>query len=105
MGEAFNNIAMHGYSGSHRGNVDIEFHFDGEVLEIRLFDTGKGFDLPLESKPDLDSLPESQLGLYIMREFMDEVDYERGVPPSPNVLTLMKRLLRSGDGSSKRSSG
>src|SRR5690348_10343593 len=37
VGEAFNNIAMHGYPGSHRGNVDIELEYDGEALEVRLF--------------------------------------------------------------------
>jgi serine/threonine-protein kinase RsbW len=93
VGEAFNNIALHGYSTSHRGDVDIELEFQRQALTIRLYDRGKGFDLANQSSPDLDSLPESRMGLYIIRALMDEVTYERGIPPSQNVLTLTKRFL------------
>jgi len=98
VGEAFNNIALHGYSGSHRGDVDIELEINRDVLIIRLFDTGKGFDPLGEPGPDLDDLPESHMGLFIVKEFMDEVTYFRGVSPSPNVLTLTKRyFLHAGE--------
>lgn len=93
VGEAFNNIALHGYSKSSPGRVDIELEVEGDALTIRLFDTGRGFDPLSEPKPDLASLPESHMGLYIVREFMDEVSYRRGVAPLPNVLTLTKRYL------------
>lgn len=71
--------------------MDVEFEIDRDALTIRLFDTGKGFDPLNEPKPDLASLPESHMGLFIVREFMDEVTYRRGVSPLPNVLTLTKR--------------
>ena len=91
VGEAFNNIALHAYSESHRGNVDVELEFERDSLTIRLFDTGVGFDPIIDPRPDLDALPESKMGLYIMRECMDEVSYRRGSPSVPNVLTLTKR--------------
>lgn len=44
VGEAFDNIALHGHSGSGRGNADLELEFHRDLLTIRLLDTGKGFD-------------------------------------------------------------
>ena len=55
-------------------------------------DMGLGYDPTAKTAPDLGSLPESNMGLFIMRSCMDEVSYERGNPPTaPNVLTLSKR--------------
>lgn len=102
VGEAFNNIVLHAYAGSHRGKVDIEIEIQDDAVTIRLFDTGKGFDPLDEREPDLDSLPESQLGLYIMKNFADGMTYQRGVPPLPNVLTLTKRLFRDAGGGHPR---
>jgi serine/threonine-protein kinase RsbW len=57
-------------------------------------DTGSDFDPSREAMPDLSMLPESHMGLYIMRSFMDEVTYSAGKPPTrPNVLTLTKRYV------------
>lgn len=94
VGEAFNNIALHGYSVSRPGHVELEVEFDHDALTIRMLDTGKAFDPMSEPAPDLESLPESHMGLYIVRAFMDEVTYSRGVFPAPNVLTLTKRYFR-----------
>jgi len=105
VGEAFNNIVLHGYAGSHRGEVVMEIEVSDSAMTVRLLDTGKGFDPLSEPEPDLDSLPASQLGLYIMRKCVDDVTYRLGVPPSPNVLTLTKRLLRdAGEEDSRRPS-
>ncbi|MCC6557018.1 MAG: ATP-binding protein [Polyangiaceae bacterium] len=88
FGEAFNNIAIHGYRGGPPGDVDIEIESDEEGIEIRLMDTGKSFDPADVAPPDMEALPESGMGLFIIRSFMDEVEYRAG---SPNVLRLAKR--------------
>jgi len=106
VGEAFNNIAVHGYSTTRPGHVEVEIEVDSDCLTIRMLDTGRGFDPSSEPQPDLESLPESRMGLYIVREFMDAVTYRRGVSPAPNVLTLTKRYFRAvGAPDSKRKSG
>lgn len=90
VGEAFNNIALHAYA-ERSGNVELEIHADERALTIRMSDTGRSFDPDLVPEPDLASLPERSMGLYIIRSFMDEVGYVRGAPPDqPNVLTLKK---------------
>ena len=92
VGEAFNNVAIHAYRDQPDGIVEIEISLGQDSIRIRLFDTGRSFDPDRVSAPDLASLPESRMGLYIIRSLMDEVSYSPGNPPgTPNVLTLSKR--------------
>lgn len=95
VGEAFNNIAIHGYSGGESGNAEVELSFDDDTLQIRISDTGRGFDFSGEIEPDLRTLPESHMGILIIRACMDDVDHVRGIAPAPNVLTLTKRYFDS----------
>lgn len=91
IGEAFNNVAIHGYRGRRPGTVLLELELIRDGIRIRLTDTGAGFDPAGAPAPHLASLPESHMGLYIIRACMDTVTYEQGTPPSlPNVLTLTK---------------
>jgi serine/threonine-protein kinase RsbW len=89
FGEAFNNAAIHSYVGHKPGDVIIEVETGIAGITIRLIDYGKSFSIEDVPLPDLDALPESGLGLYIIRSFMDEVKY---VPGSPNVLSMTKYL-------------
>jgi serine/threonine-protein kinase RsbW len=89
FGEAFNNAAIHSYRNTKPGDVEIEVDVGPAHITIRLIDFGTSFDPELVPQPDLDALPESGLGLYIIRSFMDEVTYE---PGSPNVLSMTKHL-------------
>ena len=88
FGEAFNNAAIHSYHGGTPGDVVIEVDVAATHITIRLLDYGNSFDIDQVPAPDLDALPESGLGLFIMRSFMDEVTYHAG---SPNVLSMTKR--------------
>lgn len=89
FGEAFNNAAIHSYDSRKPGNVDIEVDAGSTGITIRLIDHGSSFAFDEVPVPDLDALPESGLGLYIIRSFMDEVKYQ---PGSPNVLSMTKFL-------------
>ncbi|HEX7598493.1 MAG TPA: ATP-binding protein, partial [Polyangia bacterium] len=57
--------------------------------QISMEDFGASFDPAAAPVPELDAMPESGLGIYIMRSFMDEVTYRAG---RPNVLILSKRI-------------
>jgi len=87
--EAWNNIAIHSYHDQPLGEVQIEIEPDHDQIWIRIQDFGASFEPARVPAPDLEALPESGLGLYIMRSFMDDVTYQ---PGRPNVLTLTKRL-------------
>lgn len=88
VGEAFNNVVDHAYDGL-GGDLTIEIDSrDGEMC-VTLRDDGRPFDIDKVPPPDLASLPESGMGVYIIRSFVDELDYR---PGPPNVLTLKKRV-------------
>lgn len=93
FGEAFNNVAVHGYRDRTPEPVQIEVDWDAEKLTITMIDTGRTFDPESVAPPDLDDLPESGMGLFIMTSCMDEVDYR---PGPPNVLRLVKMRHREG---------
>jgi serine/threonine-protein kinase RsbW len=89
FGEAFNNVAIHGYRNRPAGDVEIELHLAHDRLTIRLIDYGNSYDPALIPEPDLDALPENGMGIYIIRNFMDAVAY---TPGQPNVLSMTKYL-------------
>ena len=88
VGEAFNNIVLHGYEGRDDGVIEIEIRTKRDRISIDMRDFGSSFDPTKVPTPDFASLPESGLGLFIIRAFMD-ISY---TPGRPNVLTLTKTL-------------
>jgi anti-sigma regulatory factor (Ser/Thr protein kinase) len=88
LGEAFNNIVLHGYSGRRDGLIKLRIEPRAGEIRIELRDWGKSFDPKAVPLPDLSGLPESGLGLFIIHSFM-EVGYS---PGRPNVLILCKKL-------------
>lgn len=96
VGEAFNNVAIHAYRDVSPGAVELEIEMRADRITIRMSDTGRHFEPSVERMPDLESLPESHMGLYIVRSFMDQVSYRPGgATAAPNVLTLVKRYVAS----------
>lgn len=99
VGEAFNNIVLHGYASrpapgyaqarEQIGSVDLRIQTRRGHIRIELRDWGSGFDPTAVPPPAFDTLPESGLGLFIMQSFM-EMAYR---PGRPNLLTLSKRYV------------
>jgi serine/threonine-protein kinase RsbW len=93
FGEAFNNVALHAYRGRPSGDVEIEIDIAPDCVTVRLADFGESFDVTAVPDPDLDEMPESGLGLYILRSCVDEIAYHAG---PRNVLCMTKRLPQHG---------
>lgn len=89
FGEAFNNLALHGFVDRPPTDVRIEIEVGDDWLTIRITDRGASFDFDAVPSPDLEALPEGGLGVYIIKQFMDQVEYQ---PGPENVLTMTKRL-------------
>lgn len=94
VGEAFNNIAIHAYDDNNRRSVHVEISCDDDFVTTTLKDFGVAF----RPKPPIEldftcigprDLPESGMGMFIMRAFVDEIVY---TPGTPNVLQLRKRV-------------
>jgi serine/threonine-protein kinase RsbW len=92
VGEAYNNIVLHGYAGRTPGPIQMKIRSLAQCVMIEIRDTGFSFDPAQAPAPDLSSLPESGVGIFLMRSMVDELSYVAG---SPNVLTLVKRLAPS----------
>jgi len=97
VGEAFNNIVLHGYADQRAreqpNSIDLRIQARRGHIKIELRDWGSDFDPTRVPPPAFDTLPESGLGLFIMQSFM-EIAYRSG---RPNLLTLSKRYVeRSG---------
>ena len=88
--EAFNNAVIHGYRDRPPGPVEVDMQVSPTALKVVVVDHGDVFRPDLVPEPDLDALPEGGLGLYIIRNFMDDVHYER--VDQRNMLTMEKRF-------------
>jgi serine/threonine-protein kinase RsbW len=88
VSEAFNNIVLHSYAGREDGIIEMNIRTGRNHISVELRDFGDSFDPNEIPEPDLDRLPESGLGMFIIKELM-EISYR---PGRPNVLTLSKRL-------------
>lgn len=91
--EAATNIILHGYQGQ-EGIIEIEVVQEGDALVVRLRDETVPFDPTSVPPPDL-TVPLEQrapggLGIYLIRQVMDEVMY-RITSQGGNELTLVKR--------------
>ncbi len=93
--EAYNNAVIHAYKGEREGPVEVELSVRPDRLRLRIIDEGAGFTPAAVPEPDLDALPEGGMGLFIMRSFMDNVEYTRD--GDRNVLVMDKALEPRGD--------
>lgn len=91
--EACTNIIEHSYGGEGIGNIECAYRIDSKGLTIILRDCGQTFNPDDIEDPDLKApLSERKnhgLGLYFIRELMDEVGFEFNKKLG-NKLTLVK---------------
>lgn len=86
------NIIKHAYAGKKdQFSVVFELRCDPTLLQIDTYDDGPHkFDMAGWQTPDLDDPPIHGLGVFLMRQLMDEVAYE--TMPSGNHWRLVKFL-------------
>lgn len=89
VSEAFNNIVIHAYRGRKPAEVALEIELGETQVQVRLFDSGESIDQLPSEEPDLDSLPEGGLGLFIIQSFVDEFHY---TPGKPNQWSMTKAI-------------
>jgi len=73
-----------------RKTVRISIHIQDNELNIKVYDSGLGFDLDTVPLPDFDNPKEGGMGLFFIRTFMDSVTYTR--QGDCNVLEIIKHL-------------
>lgn len=92
--EACSNIIEHAYGGEDKGEITCTCKVNKQGLTIELDDNGKPFDPEVIADPDmsgdLEDRPSHGLGLFFIRQWMDEVEFEFKENHG-NHLTLFKK--------------
>jgi serine/threonine-protein kinase RsbW len=92
--EACTNIIEHAYGGEGRGEIQCSWDASDDGLRIVLRDRGKPFDPSKIPEPNynvpLEELKPRGAGLFLIRNLMDEVQFDFESEES-NVLTMIKR--------------
>ena len=94
--EAVVNVMKYAYPSGQPGDVTIEAASDETRLKFTIIDSGKPFDPTVYSTVDSTLSAKERriggLGIHIMRQNMDSINYER--MDNLNVLTLRKKIIK-----------
>jgi serine/threonine-protein kinase RsbW len=73
------NIVEHAYRDMQRETIRVILNLTSQPrrLQIELFDNGRAFEPDLVKVPDLDNPEVGGYGMFLVRQLMDEVYYER----------------------------
>lgn len=90
--EIVTNVILHGYTSA-GGTIGITWRFAGDRAEVEISDTAPAFDPLSLPEPDLagdlnDREP-GGVGVFLVRQLMDEVRYRR--EDGRNILTVVKK--------------
>jgi len=92
--EAVVNVMSYGYPDNKVGLVDIDMESDGKWITITITDSGIPFDPTKKEEVDItlpaDQRPIGGLGIYLVRNIMDTVEYQN--INNQNILILRKEL-------------
>jgi serine/threonine-protein kinase RsbW len=92
--EAVTNVVKHAYGLQPDHEIKVEISLHPDRISFRITDKGspmKMFGRPLKFDPaDLASLPEGGMGLHIILQVMDEVNYQ--MVDGANILVMSKNL-------------
>ncbi len=92
--EAVTNVIMYAYPQGSDGLVDIEAVIRKDSIDFMVIDSGKPFDPTAVPDANVDSALEDRpiggLGIFLVRNIMDTVKYER--KEGKNLLSMTKRI-------------
>jgi sigma-B regulation protein RsbU (phosphoserine phosphatase) len=92
--EAVVNVMTYAYAPDTQGELTLEAVADKGVVTFILTDTGVPFDPTAKEDADttlgVEDRPIGGLGIFMVRQLMDTVDYQR--VDGQNILTLTKKL-------------
>lgn len=92
--EAVSNVMLYAYPQSVSGQVLVEADKSKQQILFTISDSGIPFDPTAQAEPDLtlsaEERPIGGLGIHLVRQIMDQVEYER--KDEKNILKLTKKL-------------
>ena len=97
LDEVLSNTVRSGFTPDRVGRIDVRFDVVDDVLDILVVDDGLAFDPLARAAPDtaapLEARPVGGLGIHLVRQLMDSVEYERR--EGRNRLRLRKGIMKS----------
>lgn len=90
--EACQNVVRHAYGGRDDGEIAVELRRDGDDFVVELQDFAAPVDLNAIQSRDLDDIRPGGLGVHLIREIMDDVQFVTPPAGVGNLLQLRKRL-------------
>ena len=94
LDDLLKNTVSYGYPDNKRSSIDIELRATAEYLQVVICDDGIPFDPLMRAEPKTDEPLESRklggLGIHLVRNLTDDIDYQR--QEGRNILTLTFRL-------------
>jgi serine/threonine-protein kinase RsbW len=92
--EALSNIIRHAYKNEGNHMIDLDFEAQADFLEFTFIDRGEPADPARICAQPIDNVALGGRGTHLIREIMDEVNYER--LPGHNRLRLKKYMPGAG---------
>ncbi len=96
--EACTNVIKHSYKKEEDGVIILQCYVSEDKFIVKIKDWGKPFEITSIQKPDLKADYRKRkiggLGVYLMNEIMDEIEYSFNKKKG-NILT-MKKSIRGG---------
>ena len=97
--ELVSNLVKYGYADeAARGAVTVTLRSAGGRVRVEMIDDGRPFDPFAQPAPDLEAPLEARpvggLGLYLVKQLMDETSYRR--EGGRNITTFSRRVLPAG---------
>lgn len=94
--EACTNVITHGYKGMDPGSIILSFRIESDRILVQITDFGHVFEPADAPKPDVEAALEDRplggLGLYLIYQLMDNIDYQSS--EDGNTLTFTKYIDR-----------
>ncbi|OGR14524.1 MAG: hypothetical protein A2277_14160 [Desulfobacterales bacterium RIFOXYA12_FULL_46_15] len=91
VNEACSNIIKHCCKDDPTRCIDATINFEGDSLAVTLVDNGNRFDIGCIKSRDIEEIKPGGLGVHIIREIMDVVEYSH-TPEGLNQIKLIKKL-------------
>lgn len=90
VNEACMNIVQHAYGNQSNGEIILEIYNDPRQITFRLIDFAPPVDACTIKSRDLDDIRPGGLGVHLIREVMDEVEYLNDPEGIGNILIMKK---------------
>jgi sigma-B regulation protein RsbU (phosphoserine phosphatase) len=90
--EATCNVMRHAYRGDETGDIIIQIRRDGPTLIFRLIDFAPPVEIRKVKSRNLDEVRPGGLGVYLIKQIMDTMQFESPPEGAGNMLVMTRKL-------------